>query len=204
MKKLGERELSEICRRFLRGNHQFEEAYEIARKNSRGNVWLIGGYIYRNLVRIIYGDGSVHMPPLTDIDFLLEGQTKEPYMPPGWEFKFTSRRDPSFIRKNVKIDLNDITNYYSILVRDLPPTIANYLTGNPLNIQSLAFDIGAKKLIIGKATVEAINNRVLKINNWRMAEEIVEQIGISLEDMLKTKADELGFNYLIPAESNRR
>jgi len=50
MAKFGEREFAEIYKRFLRNNQQFEEMYEIARKNSRGNIWIIGGLITRELI----------------------------------------------------------------------------------------------------------------------------------------------------------
>lgn len=200
MKKLGERELGEIYRKFLRRNQQFDEAYEIARKNSRGNVWVIGGYLYRNLAKEIYGEESVCTPDITDIDFLFEGQIRDFYMPAGWELKFTDYGNPYFMRGKERIDLNNLLTFSSILMRKLSPTLVHFLTGTPLNIQSVAYDCKAGKVIARRAGINALNCRTIRINNHETARDEARKRGISIEEMLKTKADELGFRYFICKE----
>lgn len=195
--RLDERELSKLSRKFLRGNRQFDEAYEIARRNSMGDVWVIGGYLYRNLAKEIYGEASVFPPVITDIDFLFERQIRDFYMPVGWELKFTDYGNPYFARGNERIDLNNLSTFSSILMRNLSPTLVHFLTGTPLNIQSIAYDCGERRVIARRASINALNCRVLRINNHETARDEARKRGISIEEMLKTKADELGFRYFI-------
>ncbi|MDD5699950.1 MAG: hypothetical protein PHH00_02025 [Candidatus Nanoarchaeia archaeon] len=197
---LGEKELGEISRKFLRGNRQFYEAYDIVERNSKGDIWLIGGYLYGNLAKEIYGEMTVFTPGITDIDFLLEGQIRDFYMPLGWELKFTDYGNPYFVRGNERIDLNNLLTFSSILMRKLSPTLVHFLTGTPLNIQSIAYDCKTGEVIARKAGIDAINHRVLRINNHETARDEARRRGISIEEMLKTKADELGFRYSICRE----
>lgn len=202
---LGEKELSGICGDFLKNNSQFLEAYDIAQRNSEGgSVWLFGGYLYRNLIERIYGM-RMHSLSKTDIDFMIDGQKREPYMAQekGWKFGFTSRRDPSFQRLKVKVDLNDLRNYYPLILENLAPTIENVLAVAPINIQSLAYEFKIPRLIIGEDALYAINNRVLQVKDMRMARQMVEQLkvshpNISLERILRKRARELGFRYEPP------
>jgi hypothetical protein len=193
MAKFGEREFSETYKRFLRGNQQFEEAYEIAKKNSKGNVWIIGGYLYRNLVKMIYDESAI---PKSDVDFLLEGQVREPYIPSGWDLKITLYGNIYLEKAGKKVDLNDLFNLHSINLRNLRPTIIHFLTGVPFNVQSMIFDCDNKKVIARKAGLYSMNNKILKINNHQIAKIDAEKKGTTIEDMLKKKSEELGFKYI--------
>lgn len=191
-----EKLFSELYKRFLKHNEQFEEAYEIVKKNSKGNIWVIGGYFYRNLAKIIYGEESVRMPPILDIDFLLEGQVREVYAPTDWKLKMTDYGNIYFEQENKRIDLNDLQNLHSIRVRNLKPTIVHFLTGVPFNIQSMVFDCDEQRVVGRKAGFYAMQNRVLKVNNHDIAKIDAKMKGRTIEDMLKKKADELGFKYM--------
>lgn len=196
MVKFGEKEFSELYRRFLRGNQQFEEVYEIAKKNSRGNVWIIGGYFYRNLAKMIYGE-SVKVPEHLDIDFLLEGQVRDVYEPDGWKLKMTDYGNIYFENDNKRVDLNDLQNMHSIRIRKLRPTIIHFLTGVPYNVQSIIFDCDNQKVFGRKAAFDSINNKILKLNNPEIARTDAKMKGTTIEDLLRKKAGELGFKYTI-------
>lgn len=198
MVKFTDGEFSKIYRRFLNGDNQFEETYEIARKNSKGNIWIIGGYFYRNLVKIIYGEEKMHMPSHLDIDFLLEGQVREVYEPPGWKLKMTDYGNIYFESNDLKrVDLNDLQNLHSIIVRKIKPTIIHFLTGVPYNVQSMVFDCDNQEVIARKAGLDSIRNKVLRINNPEIAKFDAKMKGTTIEDLLKKKAEELGFKYAL-------
>lgn len=195
MIKFSEQEFGETYKLFLRDNQQFEETYEIAKKNSKGNVWIIGGYFYRNLARMIYGE-SVHLPEHFDIDFLLEGQIRDVYEPDGWKLKMTDYGNIYFEKNDKRTDLNDLHNMHSIRIRKLRPTIIHFLTGVPYNVQSIIFDCDNQKVAGRKTGIDSINNKILRINNHEIAKIDAKNKGTTIEDLLKKKAEELGFGYI--------
>jgi hypothetical protein len=195
MIKFSEQEFGNIYKLFLRGNQQFEEAYEIAKRNSKGNVWIIGGYFYRNLAKKIYGE-SVQIPEHVDIDFLLEGQIRDVYEPEGWKLKMTDYGNIYFEKEDKRTDLNDLQNMHSIRIRKLRPTIIHFLTGVPYNVQSIIFDCNNQKVIGRKVGIDSINNKVLRVNNPEIAKTDAKNKGTTIEDLLKKKAEELGFKYI--------
>ncbi len=194
-------EFTEIFEQFLKTYPDFPEISEIARRNSRGmgrrgsgRVWIIGGFIYRPIIKKLYGE----IPELSqiDIDFLIErGPAKEDlYIPKGWEPKITNSGYPYLEKEKIRIDLNYLFSFHSIIRRSLRPRFKHFFTGTPLDIQSIAYDLTDKNIgVIGKHGIDAIKRRIVKVNNLEEAKFEAEKRGTSVEELVTQKAKELGF-----------
>ena len=189
----------EIFRDYVENSPEFEEALNIAKKNSTGKIWAIGSFVYRNIIKEIYRGGLQKLSEI-DIDFLVEDKPEgRMYIPRGWELRMTSYLNPYFLQKEKKImvDLNFLPNMHSILTRNLEPILKHFLTGTPLTIQSLAYDCD-KKVIFGNIGKRSIEQKRVEINNLNEAGFEAKKKGITLGELVKEKADELRFNYILP------
>ncbi len=61
----------------------FKEILQLVKENSEGNIWLTGGYIYRNLASVLYGTE----PYEYDIDFTVEHKNKTLKQVEGWRIE---------------------------------------------------------------------------------------------------------------------
>ena len=189
-------EFTEIFEKFLKGYPDFPEISDIAERNSQGGIWIIGGFVYRNIIRNIPGYGEISEPEIVDIDFMLERSSKERdlYAPKGWDFKISEYGNPYLVREKTRIDLNYLRNFHSITTRKLEPNMEHFFTGTPLNIQSIAYDLTDKNVgVIGECGIDAIKRRLVKINNSEEAGYDAQIKGVSLEEFVIKKAKELGF-----------
>ena len=190
---------TEIFRDYVGGSPEFEDALNIAKKNSTGKIWVIGSFVYRNIIKEIYRRRLQRLSEI-DIDFLVEDKSEERmYIPRGWELRMTGYLNPYFSQKEkkIRVDLNFLPNMHSILTRNLEPILKHFLTGTPLTIQSLAYDCN-KKIIFGNIGKSSIEQRKVKINNLGEAGFEANKRGITLGELVKEKADELKFNYVLP------
>ena len=114
---------------------EYHEALGVVSKNSSGKIWLIGGFVYRTIASQLYG-----LPkPEVDLDFIVKESVEEFDLPEGWIVKRNRFGNPKFVNGNKQIDYVPLDNIHSILYRGLEPTIENFLSGNPLTVQALAF-----------------------------------------------------------------
>ena len=190
---------TELFRDYLESSPEFEEAFNIAKKNSTGKIWAIGSFVYKNIIKEIYREKLQKLSEI-DIDFLVEGKPEgRMYIPRGWELRMTSYLNPYFLQKEKKImvDLNFLSNIHSILTRNLEPILKHFLTGTPLTIQSLAYDCD-KEVIFGNIGKSSIEQKRVEINNLNEAGFEAKKRGITLGELVKEKADELRFNYILP------
>ena len=197
--EITEKEITALFLEVVKNDLQLKEFYNIARKRSRGKVFLIGSRVYGELAKIIYGKYS---PEERDFDFLAEAPSRDKMIiPKGWELKFTDYGNPYFTRNNERIDLNFLINFNDLLLNNLKPTINNFLKISPLNIQAIAFDYSSKR-IIGKRGIEAIKSGVLRVCNENTAENYARRKHKTIESILKEKAEELGFKYVLPQKQH--
>src|SRR3972149_9427711 len=106
-KTIEETNFSEIIKRALERNPNSSEAIEIARRNSQGKMWIIGGFVYRNIIKEIYGETKEKS--FIDIDFLLENVSLERrriYHPENWEMSLTRYGKLCFTKNNTSVDIN--------------------------------------------------------------------------------------------------
>lgn len=199
----------------------FKESLELIKEYSQGKVWLMGGYLYGNFIKFVYGkDPNLTKQFYRDIDFLAEDVKKEvntekiSHKFKDWVICPTSYGSFSFIKSGRSVDLNYLFNFYPITLWKRSPTISieDILESAPLTIQSMLYDCDDKK-IFGKTGISAIENKIIRINNMGNAklrtelklkgkhrdnkeyvpasEDILKEINREIKD----KAKELGFDY---------
>ena len=169
----------------------FNEALEIVRRNSQGRIWLIGGFVYRTLAHALY---RTPRPPV-DLDFIVEVPSSDFILPPGWSKKENRFGNPKLVNGNKEIDFVPLDSIHSISSRGLKPTIANYLSGVPLTVQSICFDMSTNS-IVGDVGISALKKMEVAINNLEFAEYAAKKKGLALRAMIEKKAVSLGFTPL--------
>ncbi|MEK6897055.1 MAG: hypothetical protein AABW93_00840 [Nanoarchaeota archaeon] len=197
-------EFTEIFEQFLKTYSEFSEISEIARRNTydmgrsaEARIWIIGGFVYRPIIRALYGE--IPEPSQIDIDFLIERPpaSENLYFPEGWTPSVTRSGYPYLDKGKIRIDLNYLSSFHSIIARQLsPPRLEHFFTGTPMNIQSIAYDLTGKTVgVIGKHGIVAIKNKIVQINNLEEAIFESEKRGMILKDFVREKAEELGFSW---------
>ncbi len=170
---------------------EFKEAKEIVEKNSEGNVWLIGGFVYRNIVSELYGTEK----PKIDLDFIVEKPIKKFNLPEDWFISKSRMGSPKLVGPNFDIDFVPLDNLYSVKMFNLEPTIETFLSTTPLNVQSIAYDMDNNKLI-GEKGIWAIKNKlIIPTENKQIRDYVKEKKEMPFLDYLKKYAQELNFNY---------
>jgi len=185
--------ITEIFQEGIRNSEEFREALDTARKNSYGHLWLVGGFLYRTIVAELYGITK----PAVDVDFVAEVIAEDFFIPEGWKKAKTTLGSPRFRSGLKQIDLIPLSGVHSIIQRDLQPTIENYLTGVPLTVQSLAYDIHEEKMI-GERGIDALRQQVVEVNYLEGAQFEAQRKGLTLEAFVKEKAFSLGFTAVVP------
>ena len=135
--------------------------------------------------------------PEVDLDFVVEYPVSDFDLPDGWRVDKNRFGNPKLISGRKQIDYVPLEKIYSILQRQIEPTIENYLTGVPLNVQSVAYDINEKR-VIGEIGINALLRRVVEVNDLFFAEYAAQKKGKSLREMIQEKADELSFTPIFP------
>lgn len=172
---------------------EFPEALEIVKKNSSGKIWLIGGFVYKTIASQLYG-----LPkPKVDLDFVVEYPVTDFNLPSGWRADKNRFGNPKLMKGKKQIDYVPLGNIYSIIQRQIEPTIENFLTGVPLTIQSVAYDVN-KNRVIGEIGIDALQRKVVEVNDLHFAEYAAKKKNKSLQSMIQEKADDLGFTPIFP------
>ena len=172
---------------------QYAESLEIIRKNSLGKIWLIGGTVYRTIVSQLYGTQK----PETDLDFIVEKPVEKFDLPFGWYVRENRFGNAKFINGAKQIDYVPLKTIFSICQRNIEPSIENYLSGVPINVQAMAYDVDTEK-IIGDVGIEALLQGVVAVNNLYFAEYAANKKGKPVNAMIQEKADSLGFKPIFP------
>lgn len=171
----------------------FNSAVEIVRKNSSGNLWIIGGFVYRTIVQRLYGveRGNV------DLDFLISSPTPELQLPDGWKIEINHFGNPRFVRGKTMIDYIPLSTVYYPLSFGCEPTVENVFAFAPLNIQAIAYDFDRDR-IIGERGIDAIERKMVEMNHPVCLAECAKRKGMSVQDFIEQKARSVGFGY-VPA-----
>ncbi|MCL5018837.1 MAG: hypothetical protein M1416_03695 [Candidatus Pacearchaeota archaeon] len=186
--KLSNEKLIEIINYSILPDKDFQEALDIVRKNSSGKIWLIGGFLYKNLAHSLYGSKK----STKDFDLIVEKANSKLFLPENWIEKENHFSSPKFISREKQIDFIPLSNIYYIKTKSLVPCINNFLEGGGLNIHCLAYDI-LEKEILGDIGIRALEQRIISVYNLEMLEYGAKIYGKTLNEIIKTKAEELGF-----------
>lgn len=181
--------LSEIFNRAISKDRLYQEALGVVKRNSRGRTWLIGGAVYRALVKELYGNGK----EAKDFDFIVEKAKPKIELSDGWTIGESRFGNPKFVKGNAQIDFVPIDRVIHIVHYGLTPNTSNFLSKVPFNIHSLAYDTRRKK-VIGEIGREALEDRVVRVNDLEMARIYAEKYGVTINDRLRKTANELGFS----------
>lgn len=168
---------------------EFKEAVEIVKSNSKGNIYLIGGFVCRSIIQDLY---NVPMSKDVDLDFIVE-EEQDIKLPTNWTKTINSYGNPKLIGPRYDIDYIPLKSIHSILRRNLEPTIENFLSGTPLNVQSIVYDVTNNK-VIGDIGIKAILEKRVAVNNKEQAEYSANKKGVSVEEFVKDIAKQFNFN----------
>lgn len=172
---------------------RLKEALELVRANSFGNVWLVGGAVYRAIANRLYG---IEMKE-ADFDFIVEGVKNELKLSNGFTLKTNRFGNPKFVGE-ISIDFVPLANVYSIVHNQLDPKIENFLINVPLTVQSIAYDLDNER-IVGDVGAQSLRDRTVAVNNFYFAEYAANKKGISVSEMIEKKASSLGFHAICPS-----
>lgn len=187
-------DLTNLFLKTVYNSAEFKEAVDLVRKNSSGNIWLIGSFLYQNLAAELYG---LTKKKAKDIDFIVENPADKIILPNNWIEEKTGYNNPKFIKNDgLIIDLVPLNNINSIISRGLSSTIENYLTGTPLNIQSIVFDVNNSK-IFGNIGIKALIDKTVAVNDLEQAKINSEHKKKSISQIIKEKAELLEFSFIL-------
>ena len=191
----------EQCAYELSIDPNVHEGYEIVRKNSIGEITLVGGTVYRRLAYIAHG---IELKPNTDLDFIVP-DWKKPLTTPELVIKIGAYGE--FVRKGL-IKQDDIVSSVRfrrggakqtidmLVMRNLPhvqrPIREDYFGSVPLDIQAIGYDFKTRT-IIGDVGINAVFNKEIRINNITKAREAAVRKYITTREVILSKSESLGF-----------
>jgi hypothetical protein len=175
-------------------DENFWIAWSLVSGNAFGGLWLIGGYVYRNLAHVLHDTPK----PRADFDFIVEHakEAREIKLHNGWKVEKNRYGNPKFVSEKFCIDYVPLANIDSIKRRGFAPTIENFLSGTPLTVQSVAFSIITQELV-GDVGLKAILERTIGVNDKEQAEIAARNKGKSVKEYAEEKADALGFRAVV-------
>jgi len=174
-------------------NPIFVEVLRLVRENSKGKIWLMGGFLYRNLVRELYE--PTREIYTADIDFFVEERSDMLKNVSGWSKYTNSYGAENYMNGKTKISFSELKKAIRESGKS-PKTIEELLKEVPFTIQSMAYDLDENKLI-DEGGIEALLSKSIGINDKIQAEFYARQHNTSVKEMLETKSKELNFDFLI-------
>ena len=177
--------------RGIEGDERFAEAVGIVRQNTRGgNIWAIGGIVFRKIFYQLYGIGS----DSKDFDFLIENPAPwvELRLPLGWTLSQTSMGSPKLKRGDFRIDFIPLDNAVAIQDKErlermsVEEKLVSYFSKAPLNIQAIAYDFDNERVIVEEG-IRAILEKRLKINCLQELLEYCKRKDITIEEYVRRR-----------------
>ncbi|MFC1800845.1 hypothetical protein ACFLZB_00055 [Nanoarchaeota archaeon] len=184
----------------IKSDPTFLFAYEVMKRNSSGKIWLIGGALWRNMSHIINGGEKQDY----DFDFLVEKPATDFHLPENWRVRPNKYGNPKFLGPTVdgseiEVDCVPFHNVNSIIRRGLEASVENFLTGTPLTIQSMIYDV-QEGTVTGPGGIHALQAKLMAVNDYEQAEIYASKKGISVAELVQKFAKSAGFMPIIPAE----
>ncbi len=183
--------LRRMLRMYLEQKPNYYRASRLARDNSRGGLWLIGGTVFRTLAHLMYG---TPIPKKVDFDFICGG-LPENFTCPGWECRLNNYGNPKFIFADESIDLIPINTVSSIKRRKVAPTIENLLDGVPFTIQKIALNCLDWRLV-DRGGIQALLNQEVRVNDPDEALILSQMKRLPIFEIMLQLAVELEFNVI--------
>lgn len=184
--------LTKVFEDSIKGNKNYQIAEKIIKENASGGMWVVGGFVYRNISSIIYDSKK----PSGDIDFVVENIAEKIKVPKGWEITKNKFGNPKIKKGKNEIDISILERSHFINRKKIKPTIKNYLKGVPFTVQSIAYDIRSRK-IIGKVGIKSIKEKSIGVNNLDQAKYCLPIQGRTYKKWVKEMAKSLGFKLIL-------
>jgi len=169
-------------------DEKFREALGIVGANSRGRIWLIGGFLYKTLIKKMYGTDV----PSKDFDFIVERTREKLELPEGWKSRTNRFGNPELSSEDNMVDLIPLDNLLYLRKKNIEPSIDNLLASVNFSVFALAFDLKEEKIIDGGG-VSALEEKVVRVHNLEAAKLSSEIYSTPINDMLRLRAEELRF-----------
>lgn len=183
-------------------NHNWDEVYDIARSNSKGKVWLVGGKLYRTLTEVIFNtQAGAHG---CDYDFITAKATWFNHVPAKWyvvvnddygETKLnpytTDKTEHAWRYFRNGRQVLDLMTFSRATQAGFEPTLDGYFKSVPLDVQAVALDIESRQLL-GHG-LKSICRRVVGVNNLEQAEGAAKRASLTLSAFIEARALSLGF-----------
>lgn len=193
---------SQIVTNYLNTDRGFSEVKEILGNNIKGDTWIVGGKVFRPIIKELY---NIPFSEDFDFDLITENQIDPSIfkLSKGWGITKTGLGEPRIINGSKQIDLifldHSVNPYVGVDLEKLSPIekLNSYFSKVPLNIQMIAFDIRKRK-IIGKDGIAAIEKRELKVNCIEECIQFCKRRKISIRKFLDTKVTGDIFNRIYP------
>jgi len=186
--KLLKEELTKIVDKSILSDEDFQEAFQIAKENSSGRIWLIGGFLYKNIAHALYDSKK----STKDFDLIVEKANEELMIPEGWRRTSNHFNGIKFVNGEKQIDFIPLNDIYYISHNNLVPCIDNFLEGGALNIYCISYDILGKE-ILGEVGIKGLEQKTVSAYNLRMLWYGAELYGKTPNEMIIKKAEELKF-----------
>src|SRR3989338_7042195 len=184
--------LSKIYTEFLKTSKVYKEVLRIVKLNNKNRHWLIGGFVYRNLINLLYG---TTLKKDIDIDILIEDWPKKYKTIEGWKIQSNFYGNPKFVKSKQCLDLIPLKSLYHFKAQNLKPTVKNYLGCTRYSVESIVFDTKNKK-IIGPIGIKSIFERKIAINNLSSAKLSSNNRKTPIKKLLSEKAKSLDFKVV--------
>jgi hypothetical protein len=168
---------------FVEQHAPFQEVLAFVREHQAQNTWLIGSFLFRNLLAL---QAYTECIESKDYDFLLENPQLSPNLPSGWSTGTNRFGNQKITTPTTTIDIVSLADVDWIVSNNLEPTLENFLAGAPLTIQSLAYNVEIRRLY-GDSGLHAIQTGKIAIHNLEAAEKCCARYGITVEDYMQQK-----------------
>lgn len=201
-------DLTPYFRKEIANNKNYDEAFSIVKTNSvNGNIWVIGGLVYRNIVSGLYRKQE---DEVYDFDFIVENpvKLKQINLPSGWEITKTGLGEPRFVNGKKQIDLVTLDNSVDPSEKNKAgqmnsqEKLESYFRRVPLTIQAIAYDVNKQK-VVGEIGIKAIENKKVEVNNFDGCISFCKRRKISIREFMTRKKNALGFEVIFPVFTDK-
>jgi len=186
------RDITAIFNEIADKHRDYSAAWRLVQQNSRGKIWVVGGFVYRSLAAELY----TTPPPRCDFDFLVEEREPVLRLPEGWEERRNSHGNPKLISNEYWIDLIPLPRQWYFVKHGIAPSIEGFLEHTPLTIGSIAYDTVDRR-ILGEIGPKALYDKTVAVHDVEAAAYVAQLKAKTVEQLVQEKAESLGFRAVL-------
>jgi 2-polyprenyl-3-methyl-5-hydroxy-6-metoxy-1,4-benzoquinol methylase len=193
---------SDIVTKYLDKDKRFLEILSLIENSAKGEVLLVGGKVFRPLIKELY---NIPCENNCDYDLITENlvNIKTLELPKDWKVTKTGLGEPRIINGERQIDLifldHAVNPHVKLNLKEMSTDekINSYFQRVPLNIQMLAYNLNSKK-VIGKEGLRSIKEKIISVNCIPECLEFCKRRKISIRKFLNTKINSEIFTKIYP------